>query len=874
MNVNFASRLERMKKGQLWLALVLLSIGLTMSTVSLLDLLLNGKITFDYLLTGFIASLLVASIICGILIYFLQKLAILRQDNEHLKAIIDACPIPIAINDDHNNILMLNPEFQNVFGYFQEDIPTLTDWWPKAYPDPVYQEWVQKTWMSRLESSQLSNSSFEPLEVSIRCKNGDIKTVAASANPINGAITGRYLVVLYDLTERVYNANALIQSRTILQSIIENIPIRVFWKNTESRYLGCNTSFANDGGESCPDDLIGKTDFQLTWRNQASLYRADDQEVIQSGIPKLFYEEPQTTPDGKQILLRTSKVPLQDTFGNVIGILGIYEDCTQQREIEKELWLAKAMLDKSQTAFYRLSPTGQVLYINDYACKSLGYSRDELIGLYPWDFDPDFQEAQWPEVWNHLQNHEVFNLETRHQRKDGSIMEVEITGHYITHQGSEYSFTFVQDISERKRIERALHQKERYQRALLNNFPFMVWLKDMQSHFLAVNEMLAKSLGENNPNNLIGKTDFDYLPFDLAESYQIDDKSVLSSRARKYIEEEYVDFSGLRSWIETYKAPVIDEDGSLLGTVGFARDITDRKKIETDLRILATAFESQEGIVITDANTIILKINSAFSSITGYTQEDSIGRKMKLLKSGIHDHAFYTEMWNSIRQTGTWQGEIWNKRKNGEIFPQWLTITAVKDEASELSYYVGSLIDITTRKEIEKQIKHMAHYDALTDLPNRTLFNDRMHQNLALAKREKQMLAVLYLDLDKFKPVNDNFGHDMGDLLLRQVANRLLSCVQRESDTTSRIGGDEFIILLTHIEHEQDVEQVAEKILFALNQPFIIEQQELNISASIGIAIYPIHGNEMNLLIRNADTALYQAKRNGRSCFCIYSGAE
>ena len=298
--------------------------------------------------------------------------------------------------------------------------------------------------------------------------------------------------------------------------------------------------------------------------------------------------------------------------------------------------------------------------------------------------------------------------------------------------------------------------------------------------------------------------------------------------------------------------------------------ISERKQIETELRIAATAFESQEGMFVTDADTVILKINKSFTDITGYSSEDAVGRKTNLLKSGVHDEHFFTQMWEAINSKGVWQGEIWNRRKNGDVFPEWLTISAVKGADGKVTHYVCAMLDITARKAIEQHVHHLAHHDALTDLPNRTLLIDRLHQAIAQARREQGRLAMLYLDLDRFKPVNDSFGHDIGDLLLKEVAVRLEACVKREADTVSRLGGDEFVVLLTRLDRQSAAGLVAENILQSLSLPFVIQQHRLEISSSIGIAIYPDAGLDANTLMKNADNAMYQAKCAGRDCFRYY----
>lgn len=871
LDKNFLIKIQHIRKHNLWLITIVLALVITEIVTSVMSFIFYGEVTIDYLITGMIASILTASVVSGMTIYFLEKLSELHLDNQHLTEVINACPIPIAINDSEHNIIILNREFTKVYGYTVKDIPTLKAWWPKAYPDQEYRQYVIDEWVLRLKKvNKKDGTGFDPFEVKIRCKNGAEKLVMATAIPLGSHVNDVNIVVLYDITESASMAKAISESNNILQSVIETIPVRVFWKDHNLRYLGCNTAFANDGGQASPQGIIGKLDSELTWKDQAHLYQADDASVMRSKQSKLAYEEPQTTPNGDTIWLRTSKLPLFDNGGKTLGILGIYEDITSQKKIEDALWLTQTFLDKSKTAFFRLSPTGQIQYVNEYACRSLGYTKDELIGMYPWDFDPDFQASTWPLLWNNLLKNEVVNLETRHRRKNGHIFDVDITGHYISFNGEEFSFTFAQDITDRKQAEKALHQKEGYQQALLDNFPFEVWLKDTNSRFLAVNQLFADTFNSPSKDALVGKNDFDITSRELAESYRKDDLYVMESR-HSITTEEIIEESSNKKWVETFKAPVIDDDGELLGTVGFFRDITERKTAEDDLRVAAIAFESQEGMIITDASSIILKINQSFTRITGFTEHEAIGQKMKLLKSGVHGPVFYKEMWESIHSKGSWQGEIWNRRKNGEVYPEWLTVTAVTNKENIVTHYVGTMIDITARKAIEQQVQHLAHHDALTDLPNRVLLTDRLHQALALARRENQQLALMYLDLDNFKPVNDSLGHDVGDLLLKEVATRLLTCIKRESDTVSRMGGDEFVVLVTRIEQESETAVIAQKILYTLSQPFSIQGNEILISTSIGIAIYPELGKDVISLIKNADNAMYKAKNTGRNCYKFFT---
>jgi diguanylate cyclase (GGDEF)-like protein/PAS domain S-box-containing protein len=288
------------------------------------------------------------------------------------------------------------------------------------------------------------------------------------------------------------------------------------------------------------------------------------------------------------------------------------------------------------------------------------------------------------------------------------------------------------------------------------------------------------------------------------------------------------------------------------------------------LQLFAKMFDnSSEAIVITDANRNILAVNPAFVEITGYSAEEVMGRNPKLLGSGKQTAEFYELMWQSINELGQWQGEIWNQRKNGEVYPEWLSIGVVRNAKGEVINYISLFSDITKRKASEARIEFLAHYDSLTKLPNRALFADRLRQALIADARAGKKTALLFLDLDRFKSVNDTLGHLAGDMLLQSVAARLQSCV-RESDTICRQGGDEFLILLPGIGGAEDAEMVARKIVAAMIGPHSLGVHELSITFSIGISISPDDAADDEMLIKHADDAMYRAKEAGRNNYKLY----
>ncbi|HET6720472.1 MAG TPA: EAL domain-containing protein [Rhodocyclaceae bacterium] len=289
------------------------------------------------------------------------------------------------------------------------------------------------------------------------------------------------------------------------------------------------------------------------------------------------------------------------------------------------------------------------------------------------------------------------------------------------------------------------------------------------------------------------------------------------------------------------------------------------------LRLSGLAFANMaEGVVITDAQSRIVSVNPAFTRISGYPPEEVIGKNPSFLQSGRHDKAFYRAMWEQIGQTGSWSGEVWNRGRDNRIYPEWLSISTSRDEAGALTHYVGVLTDITERKHAESQIRFLAEHDALTELPNRVLMIDRLEQMIQKAVRNQTMLAVLFLDLDHFKNINDTLGHAVGDELLRQVALRI-SAALRLSDTLSRTGGDEFIILLPDLHAVADSARVTEAILERMSQPFALSDHDIVVSASIGIAIFPNDGDTPQRLVQCADMAMYHSKESGRNNYHFYT---
>jgi len=317
--------------------------------------------------------------------------------------------------------------------------------------------------------------------------------------------------------------------------------------------------------------------------------------------------------------------------------------------------------------------------------------------------------------------------------------------------------------------------------------------------------------------------------------------------------------------------PDIDADGAVIGFSIQANDVTLLKETEAKLKLAACVFDNTlDGVLITDVDGTILSVNPGFTEITGYTAAEAVGQTPRILQSRQHDQAFYVSMWEEIKANGRWYGEIWNRRNDGELYLQRMTISMVPDDDGKPMRYVSVFSDITALWRKDEHIKHLAFHDALTDLPNRTLLMDRIDQRLLHSEREQSQFALMFLDLDGFKFVNDQLGHNVGDDLLKDVARRLQALV-RGSDTVARVGGDEFIFILNDPQGQDEITSVANRIVSSINEPVEVLGEVLQIGVSIGIAMFPADGHTSVNLIRNADTAMYAAKSSGTNSVRFYA---
>ena len=575
------------------------------------------------------------------------------------------------------------------------------------------------------------------------------------------------------------------------------------------------------------------------------------------------------------------------------GYVWLYDDITARRATEAAL----VQSHQEQQLIFDNAMIG-VSYIRDRVilrCNSrleeiFGFPLGGLVGKSSRTLFAS--QKEWEEtgqrIYSEKQDQDRFSGEIRYRRQDGTPIWVNASGRLVEQDGEQIWIWTYEDNTARHLAEEALRlshtvleqrvaertaelsQQLHFLQQLIEAIPGPIFYKDTQARYLGCNSAFANFIGIAT-DDLIGKSPYDIAPGELARKYMAADQVLLDKPGSQIYESPVRYADGVMREVVFHKATFTQPDGTVGGLVGFMLDITERKRMEERLQQAATAFDSSaEGITVTAPDGTIIAINRAFTEITGYSENEVIGRNSSLLQSGRQSKDFYREMWAAIGQNGRWQGEVWNKCKNGRIFPEWLTISAVKDTAGKLTHYVGVFSDITAIKTAYEQLDHLAHHDTLTGLPNRLLLEDRLHVALQRARREQAGLAVLFVDLDRFKTINDSLGHHVGDRVLCEVSGRFKQII-RESDTVARLGGDEFLILLEGFDDPAAASNVAEKILQNLREIAVSLEQEFFVGASIGISLFPQDGEDSATLIKHADVAMYRAKERGRNSYEFFT---
>ena len=543
-------------------------------------------------------------------------------------------------------------------------------------------------------------------------------------------------------------------------------------------------------------------------------------------------------------------------------------ELAERLRVEHSLRDAEARLqgyiDNAPVSVFVADATGRCIDVNPAACALVGYRREELLGgMGMADLASAAGAPREVALFSKVLRNGQGEFDLKLRRKDGAVVTVAMRS---TRLASGHVMGFANDITAQRQAEQALVESEDRFARFMDALPAAAFIKNADGTHVFGNRYLQDVVGGGATT---GKSNTELFPAAVASSISAQDALALTA-GHIVVEEAIPDRSGTLRHFETHKFSIARPGRPpLLG--GIALDITQRKLAEAHARQAMTVFSaSAQGIMTTAIDGTITSINPAFSAITGYAAEEVIGRRPSMFRSNRHDPAFYAGMWATLTAAGQWEGEIWNRRRNGQIYPQWLTITSVRGAQGEISEYVALFNDITERKQQEEAIWRQANFDALTGLANRNLFADRLERALAHARRNHSKVGLVFLDLDGFKWINDTLGHDVGDELLVEAGRRLRGCV-REEDTVARPGGDEFTVVIHDLATGEDMLAIGEKLVGVLAAPFTLAGGTQQLSGSVGITVYPDDGEDVQTLLKNADIAMYKAKQGGKNRCQFYA---
>ena len=753
---------------------------------------------------------------------------------------------------------------------------------------PSEQAWVENA--SRLASAIAESGSFED----------DLNHVRHDGLPIACHAVGSLLdpdnpaagtVWLYEeIGARRATERALRQRNREQQLIFDNALIGISYQRNR-RIVRCNGRLEEMFGYS-PGDLIGQSTRALF---------ANDDDWDAAGRKVYSSAGGAGTYDGEISYCKRDGTPIwAHVIGRAVDVgdggmtwIWTYADVTARHAAEEAL--AKTV--REYALIFDNALIG-IAYMRDRVFLRCNRRFEEIFGFPPgaaigqssrsiFASDEDFRKAGQRKYAANGEG-EGFSGEVLYQRQDGKPIWVLAKGRPIEEGDGQVWIWIMQDVSRRHQAEEGLRQSyaemerrvaERtaelsrqlhFMEQLIEAIPGPMIYKDRQGRFLGFNQHYLDLIGKPR-DALIGATVYDIAPRDLADRYQAADQQLFANPGTQVFETQVQAASGELREMILQKATFENPDGSVGGIIGIMFDITERKRMEERLRQAATVFDSSaEGITITAPDGSIIAVNRAFTEVTGYSESEVLGCNPRMLQSGRQDQDFYREMWDAIARDGRWQGELWNKRKDGRLVPESLTISAVRDAAGNVMHYVGVFSDITEIKRANELLEHQAHHDHLTGLPNRLLLEDRLLGAVLRAQREQTQVAVLFVDLDRFKNINDSLGHHVGDRVLCEVARRFRA-LTRESDTVARLGGDEFLIVMEGIADPAMVSRIADKILDDLRANPVSLEQEFFVGASIGISLFPRDGADPATLMKHADAAMYRAKERGRNAYEFFT---
>ncbi|QSA96911.1 PAS domain S-box protein [Methylococcus sp. EFPC2] len=683
--------------------------------------------------------------------------------------------------------------------------------------------------------------------------------------------TGEFLWTFIDVTERKRAEEAVRESESRFRIMADHAPVLIWIAGLDKRCYWFNKVWLDFTGRSLDQekgdgwiDSVHPDDFRHCLDTYVTSFDARQEFAMEYRLRRF---------DGEYRWILDHGVPRFDDQGVFLGYIGSCIDITERKAAEQALAASESkfrrFFEHNSSVMLLIEPASNcIVDANQAAVRYYGYPLKQLIGmpigninsLPPERLIEEKQRAVREEC-----NYFIFS----HRLATGEVRDVEVHSTPIESEGRLLLLSIVHDITERIQLEQRIAEKINELSVIIDNSSVGISLVRKRTLIWA-NRRMAEIFGYAGEEITSQSTRMFFTSQEEFDSFGNKAYLVLAVGERYSLETEMRHRDGHRIWI-SLSGKAISPDDQSAGSIWVFEDVTERKRAEKNLQLAASVFtNANEGIVITVPNGTIIEVNDAFTRITGYKRDEVLGKNPRLLSSGREGKEFYAEMWRSLIEKGHWHGEIWNRRRNGEVYAEKLAIEAVCDASGVVQHYVGMFSDITVLKEHERQLERIAHYDALTNLPNRVLLADRLHLAMAQAQRRGDRLAVAYLDLDGFKAINDSYGHEVGDQLLVGVTSHLRQ-EMRESDTLARIGGDEFVAVLPDVGDDAENGRLFTRLLTAAARPVGLSGLTLQVSASLGVTFYQqSEGVDADQLLRQADQAMYQAKLAGKSRYSIF----
>ncbi|BAV32567.1 diguanylate cyclase [Sulfuricaulis limicola] len=802
--------------------------------------------------------------------------ALLKSETRLRSIVQTALNVIIVLSPDHR-ILEFNPEAERVYGRRRAEVLG-KDYFELFLPPDLWQTVDDDLRMV------MSGKETRGFENTVRATDGSKRIMIWNVSRLDdtaGQAIG-IVAIGHDITEQRQTEAAASQRERLLHTVLEALPVGVWIADRHGKLVSANPAARAIWAGARYVGIEQYGEYKGWWVETGKPIAADEwgmaRAITKGEVSLNEVIDIECFDDARKTILH-SALPLRGLEGEIAGAIVVNQDITELRRAEAALRDSEARLKEAQ----RIAHIGS--WELDLVSNQLTWS-EEIFRIFEVDphpsgpsyervfldaVHPDDREAVHRAYTESVTNRTPYDITHRLLMPDGRIKYVhERSVHYYNEEGLPLrSVGTVQDVTERMRAEQALRRSEERLRVIYDASPVIISVSRLEDgQFLEVNPTFLR-IGGWTREEVVGRTSFEVGVWIESRDREKIIEGVRAHGAVRDLEISFRIKSGeVRRLLCSVELIQLDQGACLLLV---AQDITERKQAESQMQKLSRALEqTADAVLITDRNGVIEYVNPAFEQVSGYTSAEAVGRQPNLLKSGRQGPGFYENLWKTILAGEVFNDVLINRRKDGSLYYEEKTITPIKDTDGRITHFVATGKDITERMQTQERLAFMAQHDPLTELPNRALLLDRLKQSLAGARWRERRAGILFVDLDRFKTINDTLGHEVGDRLLQQLAERFQRSV-RDGDTVARFGGDEFVILLDDVASEDDVAGVAQKVLQALTPPFQVDGQTLYVTASIGVSLFPNDGEDASTLLRNADIAMYRAKEMGKNTYQFYS---